>query len=94
MCISDLAACYIEFLGEDEELLVKHAKRLTTTVATAEAATVARNVKIYEDTRCFERDRLERQRVFELGVAKGAAAAGAGFCFSSSSVGSFSLASY
>jgi hypothetical protein len=92
--ISDLAARYIEFLREEEERLVEHAKRLTTAVAAAEAAAVARNAEIYEESCRFERDRLERQRAFELGVAKGAAAAGAGFHFSSSSVGSSSSASY
>jgi hypothetical protein len=47
MSISDLAACYIEFLWEEEERLVEHAKHLTAAVAAGEAAAVARNAEIY-----------------------------------------------
>jgi hypothetical protein len=92
--ISDLATRYIEFLWEEEERLVEHAKCLTAAVAIAEAAAVARNAEIYKESCRFERDHLERQRAFELAIDKGAAAAGTGFCFSSSSVGSSSSASY
>ena len=92
--ISDLVVRYIEFLREEEECLVEHAKRLTTVVAAAEATAVAWNAEIYEESRRFEGGRLERQRAFELGIAKGAAAAGTVFRFSSSSVGSSSSASY
>ena len=63
--ISDLAR-YIEFLREEEERLVEHAKSLTAAVATAHADAEARNQEIYEQSGCFERDRLERQWVFVL----------------------------
>ena len=62
-CVSDLAR-YIEFLREEEERLVEHAKSLTAAVAAAHAATEARNQEIYEENHHFERDRLERQRAF------------------------------
>ena len=52
-CISDLAR-YIEFLREEEERLVEHAKSLT------DAASEARNQEIYEENHRFERGRLER----------------------------------
>ena len=42
MCVSDLAR-YIELPWEEEERLVEHAKSLTAAVATAHAASEARN---------------------------------------------------
>ena len=75
-CVSDLAR-YIEFLWEEEECLVEHAKSLTAAVAAAHANAEARNQEIYEQSGRFERDRLERQWAFELAsVAERAAAAG------------------
>ena len=56
-CVSDLAR-YIEFLREEEERLVEHAKSLTAAVAAAH--TEARNQEIYEQSGRFERDRLKR----------------------------------
>ena len=41
-CVSDLAR-YTEFLWEEEECLVEHAKSLTAVMATAHAALEARN---------------------------------------------------
>ena len=84
-CVSDLAR-YIEFLREEEERLVEHAKSLTTVVATAHSTSKARNQEIYEEKHRSERGRLERQRAFDVSVAEGAAA--------SSSVRSSSSASY
>src|SRR5215216_70540 len=75
--VSDLAR-YIEFLREEEERLVEHAKSLTAAVATAHVATEARNEEIYKESRRFERGCLERQRAFEVSIAKGATAAGTG----------------
>ena len=93
-CASDLAR-YTEFLREEEERLVEHAKSLTAAVATAHADTEARNQEIYEQSGRFERGRLERQWAFELAsIAERAAAAGTGLHLSSSSVGSSSSASY
>jgi hypothetical protein len=92
-CISDLAR-YIEFLREEEEHLVEHAKSLTATVAAAHATAEARNQEIYEENQRFEWGHLERQRAFGVSVAEGAAAAGTVFQLSSSSVGSSSSASY
>ena len=93
-CVSDLAR-YIEFLREEEERLVEHAKSLTAAVAAAHADAEARNQEIYEQSGRFERDRLERQWAFELAsVAERAAAAGTVLQLSSSSVGSSSSASY
>ena len=89
-CVSDLAR-YIEFLREEEERLVEHAKSLTAAVAAAHADAEARNQEIYEQSGRFERDRLERQWAFELAsVAEHAAAAGTVLHLSSSSVGSSS----
>ena len=82
-------------LWEEGERLVEHAKSFTATVARAHVAAEARNEEIYEESCHFERGHLERQRGFEVGVAKGAAAAGIEFQFSSLSRGSsFSSASY
>ena len=77
-----------------QERLVKHAKSLTATVAAAHAASDVRNQEIYEENHCFARGRLERQRVFEVSVAEGAAAADTVLQLSSSTVGSSSSASY
>ena len=49
-----------EFLREEEERLVEHAKSLTAVVAAAHAASEARNQEIYEENHRFERGRLER----------------------------------
>ena len=65
MCVSNLAR-YIEFLWEEEERLVEHAKSLTATVTTAHANAEARDQEIYDQSGRFERDRLERQWAFEL----------------------------
>ena len=92
-CDSDLAR-YTEFLWEEEERLLEHAKSLTATVAAAHAASEARNHEIYEENYRFERGRLERQRAFEVSVAEVAAAAGTVLQLSNSSVGSSSSASY
>ena len=92
-CVSELAH-YIEFLQEEEERLVKHAKSLTAAMAVAHAASEARNQEIYEENNRFERGRLERRRSFEVSVAEGAAAAGTVLQLSSSSVGSSTSASY
>src|SRR5215216_5717510 len=46
-CVSNLAR-YIEFLREEEERLVEHAKSLTTAVAIAHTDAEARNQEIYE----------------------------------------------
>ena len=92
-CVSDLAR-YTEFLREEEERLVKHAKSLTAAMAVAHAASEARNQEIYEENNRFERGRLERQRAFEVNVTEAAVAAGTVLQFSSSSVGSSSSASY
>ena len=89
-CVSDLAR-YIEFLQEEEERLVEHAKSLTAAVAAAHADAEARNQEIYEQSVRFERDRLERQWAFDLAsVAECAAAVGNVLHFSSLSVGSSS----
>ena len=89
-CISDHAR-YIEFLREEEERLVEHAKSLTAAMAAAHAYAEARNQEIYEQSGRFERDRLEQQWAFELAsVAERAAAAGTVLHLSSSSVGSSS----
>ena len=74
-CVSDLA-CYTEFLREEEERLVDHAKSLTAAMAAANAASEARNQEIYEENHRFERGRLERQSAFEVSVAEAATAAG------------------
>ena len=93
-CTSDLA-CYTEFLREEEERLVEHAKSLTAAVAAAHADAEASNQEIYEQSGRFERDRLERQWAFELAsVTEHAAAAGTVLHLSSSSIGSSSSASY
>ena len=92
-CVSDLAH-YTEFLREEEERLVEHAKRLTAVVAAAHAASEARNQEICEENHHFERGRLERQRAFEASVAKAALAAGTTLRLPSSSFGSSSSASY
>ena len=52
MCVSDLAH-YTEFLREEEEHLVEHAKSLTAAVAAAHAASEARNQEIYEENHRF-----------------------------------------
>ena len=57
-CVSDLAR-YIEFLREEEERLIEHAKSLTAAMAAAHADAEARNQEIYEQSGRFERDRLE-----------------------------------
>jgi hypothetical protein len=82
--VSELA-CYINFLGEEEEHQVAHAMKLTAAVAAAVAAAVPQNERIYEVSRRFEKQRQERLR---------AAAAGDGCDSSSSSVASSSSASY
>ena len=92
-CDSDLA-CYTEFLREEEERLVEHAKSLTTAVAAAHTEAEARNQEIYKENHRFERGRLERQRAFEASVAEAALAAGTALRFPNSSVGSSSSASY
>ena len=92
-CVSDLAR-YTEFLWEEEERLVEHAKSLTAAVAATYAASEARNQEIYKENHHFERGRLERQRAFEVSVAEGAAAACTVLQLSSSLVGSSSSASY
>ena len=74
-CVSDLAR-YIEFLREEEERLLEHAKSLTTSVAAAHAASEARNQEIYEENHHFERDRLERQWAFKLASVAERAAGG------------------
>ena len=89
----DLAR-YTEFLREEEERLVEHAKSLTATVAVAHAASDARNQEIYKENHRFERGRLERQRAFEVSVAEATLAAGTALWLPSSSVGSSSSASY
>ena len=81
---------YTEFLREEEERLVEHAKSLTATVAAAHAASEARNQEIYEENHHFERGRLEQQRAFEASVAEVALAAGTALRLPSSSVGSSS----
>ena len=81
---SDLVR-YTEFL---------RAKCLTTAVAVAHATSEARNQEIYEEDHRFERGRLERQRVFEVSVGEGAAAASTVLQLSSSSLGSSSFACY
>ena len=91
-CVSDLAR-YIEFLRE-EERLVEHAKSLTAAVAAAHAASEARNQEIYEENHRFERDRLERQRAFEVSVAEATTTVGTVLRLPSSSVCSSSSASY
>ena len=89
-CVSDLAR-YTEFLREEEERLVEHAKSLTAVVAAAHADAEARNKEIYEQSGRFERDRLERQWAFELAsVAERAAVAGTVLQLSSSSIASSS----
>ena len=91
--VSDLAR-YTEFLREEEERLVEHAKSLTAAVAVAHTDAEARNQEIYEQSGRFERDRLERQWVFELAsIVERATAAGTVLHLSSSLVGS-SSASY
>ncbi|KAE8767100.1 hypothetical protein D1007_61584 [Hordeum vulgare] len=67
MCVSDLV-CYIEFLLEEEECLVKHAKCITAAMAAAHAAAEARNLEIYKESRHFEMGHLERKRMFEVSV--------------------------
>ena len=92
-CVSDLAR-YTEFLREEEERLVKHAKCLTAAVAVAHAASEEKNQEIYEENHRFERGCLEWQRAFEVSVAEAALAAGTALRLPSSSVGSSSAASY
>ena len=92
-CVSDLAR-YTEFLWEEEERLVEHAKSLTAAVAAAHVTAEARNQEIYKESCRFERGHLERQRAFEVSVAEGAEAADTVLQLSSSSVGSSSSASY
>ena len=92
-CVSDLAR-YTEFLREEEECLVKHAKSHNAAVAAAHAASEARNQETYEENHRFERGRLERQRAFEVSFAEAAIAGGTALRLPSSSVGSSSSASY
>ena len=92
-CDNDLAR-YTEFLWEEEERLVEHAKSLTAAMAAAHAASEARNQGIYEENHRFMRGRLERLRAFEASVAEAALAAGTALRVPSSSVGSSSSASY
>ena len=47
-CVNDLA-CYTEFLREEEERLVEHAKSFTAAVAMTHATLEARNQEIYEE---------------------------------------------
>ena len=90
MCVSDLAR-YTEFLREEEERLVEHAKSLTAAVAAAHTDAEARNQEIYEQSGCFKRDRLERQWAFELETfAEAETTTGTVLHFSGSSVGSSS----
>ncbi len=89
--LPDLAR-YTEFLREEEECLVEHAKSLTAAVASAHATSEARNQEIYKENHRFERGRLERQRAFEASVAEAALAAGTALRVPSSSVGSSSSA--
>ena len=91
-CNSDLAR-YTEFLREEEECLIEHAKSLTATVAATHATSEARNQEIYKENHRFERGRLERQRAFEASVAEATLAAGTASRVPSSSVSS-SSASY
>ena len=58
-CDNDLAR-YTEFLREEEERLVEHAKSLTAAVAAAHTHVEARNQEIDEQSGRFERDHLER----------------------------------
>ena len=92
-CVSDLAHC-TEFLREEEERLVEHAKSLTAAVAAAHAASEARNQDIYEENHRFERGHLERYWALEVSVAEAALAAGTALRLPSSSVGSSSSPSY
>ena len=92
-CVSDLAR-YIEFLREEEERLVEHAKSLTAAVAAAHAASEARNQEIYEENHRFERGHLERQRAFEVSIVEVPAVASTVLQLSRSSAGSSSSASY
>ena len=92
-CVRDLAR-YTEFLWEEEERLVEHAKSLTAAVAATYAASEAGNQEIYEENHCLERGRLERQRAFEVSVTEAAAVADTVLQLSSSSVGSSSSTSY
>ena len=92
-CVSDLAS-YTEFLREEEERLVEHAKSLTAAVAAAHTASLVRNEELYEENHRFERGRLERQRAFEVSVAEAATAACTVLRLPSSSVGSSSSASH
>ena len=92
-CVSNLA-CYIEFPREEEEHLVEHAKSLTIAMAAAHATSEATNQEIYGENHRFERDLLERQRAFEVSVAKAATTAGNVLRLPSSSVGSSSFAFY
>ncbi|KAE8768433.1 Casein kinase I isoform delta-like protein [Hordeum vulgare] len=70
MCINDLGH-YIEFLREEEELLVEHAKSLTTSMAAANVVAEARNEEIYEESCHFEMVLPEWWRAFEVSLAKG-----------------------
>ena len=89
-CVSDLAR-YIEFLREEEERLIEHAKSLTVAMAATHANAEARNQEIYEQSGRFERDRLERQWAFELAsFAERAEAAATVLHFFGLSVGSSS----
>ena len=92
MCDRDLAR-YTEFLREEEERLVEHAKSLTASVAAAHTTSEARNQEIYEENHRFERGRLERQRAFEVSVTEATTATGTILRLPSSSVAS-SSASY
>ena len=69
-------------------------KSLTAALAATHAASEAMNQEIYEENHCFERGRLERQRTFEVSIAKAAAAAGTVLQLSSLVVGSSSSTSY
>ena len=92
-CDSELAR-YTEFLREEEERLVEHAKSLTVAVAAAHAASEARNQEIYGENHRFERGLLGRQRASEVSVAAAATATCTVLRLPSSSVGSSSSASY
>ena len=87
-------ACYTEFLREEEERLVEHAKSHTAAVTATHAASEARNQEIYKENHRFERGCLERQRALEVSVAEAALAAGTALWVPSSSVGSSCSASY
>ena len=70
-CVNDLAR-YTEFLREEEECLVEHAKSLTAAMAAAHATSEARNREIYHVNHRFVGGHLERQKAFEVSVGEAA----------------------